>query len=89
MSATDNKITPLSLLELTELLVKHYGLTEGKFDLLVNFQVGAGAFGPTLGQQGPGIAVSLAQVGLSPAANPGAATVDAAKLTPKRRIKRP
>jgi len=89
MSATENKapisLTPLDLKELTEVLIKHYGLSEGQFDLLVNFQVGAGIFGPNPQQSGPGIAVSVSHIGLSPAQTPGDLSVDAAKVKGRKR----
>ena len=33
---------PLSLREVTELLIKHYDLHEGNYDLLMEFQLGVG-----------------------------------------------
>lgn len=78
-------LKPLSLQELTEVLVRHYGLTEGQFDLLVNYQVGAGMFGPAPGQTGPGLAVSLQQIGLSPSQTSTHLTVDAAKVGKRKK----
>ncbi len=89
MSGIDVKeprtLTPLSLHELTEVLVRHYGLTEGKFDLLINYQVGAGMFGPTANEAGPGLAVSLQQIGLALSPSPNHLTVDAGKIATKKK----
>lgn len=89
MSVIEDKapssLEPLGLRELTEILIKHYGLSEGQFDLLVNFQVGAGIFGPTPQQSGPGLAVSVSQIGLAPAQNPNDLSVDAAKVKGRKR----
>ena len=55
---------PLTVKELAALLVKHYGLTEGKFDLLVEYQVAIGAVGPNPVDILPGVVVGLAKMGL-------------------------
>jgi hypothetical protein len=79
------KLTPLSLQELTEVLVRHYGLTEGNYDLLINYQVGAGMFGPTPSEAGPGLAVSPQQIGLAPSKTTSHLTVDAAKVEKRKK----
>ena len=89
MPGTEDKVAPvlppLGLRELTEVLVRHYGLSEGQYDLLVNYQIGAGMFGPVAGEAGPGVAVSLQQIGLSKSPSPNHLTVDAAKVAHKKK----
>jgi len=76
---------PLSMRDLTEVLVKHYGIHEGRYDLLVEFQVGMGSFGPTPETQCPGAMVSISRVGLMPSILETVGTVDAAQVNPKRK----
>lgn len=78
-------LPPLGLRELSELLVQHYGLTEGQFDLLLNYQVGVGMFGPNPDQSGPGLAVSLQNISLIPTRTPNHLTIDASKIRKRRR----
>lgn len=82
MSAVPS-IDPLSMRQLTEVLIRHHGLTEGLFDLLVEFQIGTGAVGPDKERLLPGAMIGLARVGLSPAKVRGPNTLDAAQLQPK------
>lgn len=79
------QLPPLSLREVSELLVRHYGLTEGQFDLVISYQVGAGAFGPSPEQAVPGLAVSVQQIALVPAQASNPLTIDASKVGRKRR----
>lgn len=79
----------LSLKELTTLLIKHYGLHEGHFDLLIEFQIGVGAFGPTPELQAPGAAVSVAKVGLAKSVQIGERSVDASIVNPKPKRRNP
>ena len=73
---------PLTMKEVAALLVKHYALHEGKFDLLVEYQFGAGAFGPTPESVNPGVMIGIAKLGLTQSAQPGPLTVDAAEVNP-------
>ncbi len=72
----------LSLRELTELLVKHYGIHEGKYDLLMEFQIGTGMFGPTPEATLPSAFVGISKIGLMPTSVESATTVDAAIVNP-------
>ena len=71
---------PLTMHQLTQVLVRHYGLKQGLFDLLVEFQIGTGAVGPDKDRLLPGAMIGLARVGLSPAKVRGPNTVDAAEI---------
>jgi hypothetical protein len=75
--------------QLGPLLVKHYGLSEGLFDLMIEYQFGVGAVGPDKDRLVPGVMIGVAQIGLVPAREIGPNTVDAAKVNPppKRRRK--
>ncbi|MBE0436404.1 MAG: hypothetical protein IBX56_11445 [Methylomicrobium sp.] len=72
----------LSLRDLTELLVKHYGIHEGKYDLLMEFQIGTGMFGPTPEATLPSALVGISKIGLMPTRVESATTVDAAIVNP-------
>ena len=91
LSSTDSKkhiagiasAEPLSLLELTEILVKHYDFHEGIFNLLVEFQVGVGSVGPDPLKPAPGAAIGVTRIGLAPApVPPNSTSVDASILNP-------
>lgn len=72
--------TPLTMRELTEMLVKHYGLTCGLFDLLVEFQIGTGTVGPP-DNPVPGAMIGFSRLTLVPASKIGPGTVDAADVS--------
>lgn len=75
--------TPLSLRELTEVLIKHYGLHEGFYDLLVEFQIGSVAIGPDPNVRIPGLTFGVSKIGLSESKKAeGSMTVDAALVNP-------
>lgn len=69
--------------DLTKLLIQHFGHHEGLFDLLVEFQIGMGAF-PTHDNKGvmPGAVLGVSGVGLQATQNKGPNTVDAAEANP-------
>lgn len=75
---------PLSLGELAVLLVKHYGLTEGTFDLMLQYQIGTGAVGPDKNHLVPGVMMGVSQVGLIPSPKVGPNTVDASLINPTK-----
>lgn len=75
--------SPLSMRDLTGMLIKHYGLHEGKFDLMVEFQIGMGAVGPDPESVTPGAMIGLSRVGLMPTDTPTPTTLDAAVVNPK------
>lgn len=74
---------PISIKDLTEVLVKHYGIHEGQYDLLVEFQIGTGAAGPTPDRVVPSAMIGIAGVGLVNSPRPGPNTIDAAEVNPK------
>jgi hypothetical protein len=74
--------------ELTTLLVKHYGLTEGRYDILIEFQIGVGAVGPSKESKVPGAIVGVSRIGISAATEDGAGVVDAADVTRAASAKR-
>ena len=86
--------TPLSMKELTAVLVKHYGLKEGKYDLGIEFQIGTGPVGPYKEELLPGIILGVKSVGLALAKDDAPNTIDAAEVVPtssekKTRTKKP
>lgn len=78
----------LTMRELAAVLVKHYGLHEGRYDLTIEFQVGVGSVGPDKGPRAPGVAVGIAKIGLSRSTAEGPMTVDAAESNPPTRTRR-
>ena len=81
-SATDLPVEPLGIRALTEVLIKHHGLTSGMYDLAVEFQFGAGAFGPSPEAVLPSLFVSISRIGLQRTEKESVHTVDAAKVNP-------
>lgn len=79
---------PLSLGELAVLLVKHYDLSEGSFDLMLQYQFGTGAVGPDKEHLVPGVMIGVVQVGLVPSTKAGPNTVDASLVNPKKKLRR-
>ena len=70
---------PLSINELSKLLVKHYGLTTGKYDLMIEFRLGFGAIGPSDQERLPGAMLAVHRIGLVPAKKEGPLTIDASE----------
>jgi hypothetical protein len=75
---------PIQLREVTTLLLKHYGLHEGLWDLNLELQMGIGQFGQTREKALPGAMVTVSRIGVSrtPAENAGPNTVNAAEANP-------
>jgi hypothetical protein len=57
-------LEPLSLKQLGELLIKHYDLHEGLFDVSLEFGLGVGPVGPNQESLTPGVIVTIQKVGL-------------------------
>lgn len=75
---------PLSMRELATLLVKHYGLHDGFFDLMIEFHIGVGTVGPRPDALAPGAMVGISRVGLTKTEKLGPTTVDAAVVNPPK-----
>lgn len=80
-------VAPLSVGELAAVLVKHYGLHEGQYDLQIEFQIGTGAVGPDPRSLLPGALIGLSRVGLVLSQATGPTTVDAARVNPRRKMR--
>lgn len=76
---------PLTMKDLGTMLIKHYDLHEGKFDLWLEFQVGFGNVGPNQESVLPGAALGISRVGLVSSKTEGPFTIDAATVNPARR----
>lgn len=74
--------------DLASVLVKHYGLTEGIYDLVVEFQIGIGAVGPDKDSLLPGAMIGVSKVGLVPTTKQGPNTVDAALINPTKKLRK-
>lgn len=79
---------PLSMRDLASVLVKHYGLTEGIYDLVVEFQIGTGAVGPDKDNLVPGAMIGVSRVGLVATSKQGPSTVDAAQINPTKKLRK-
>ena len=84
--STDNQNvpveSPLSMRDLTAVLIKHYGIHGGRYDLLIEFQIGMGAVGPDPASLIPGAMIGVSKVGLMLAKGDGPTSVDAVIVNP-------
>lgn len=76
---------PLSIHELVPVLIKHYGIHEGFYDLVVEFQVGMGPVGPDPDALTPGAMIGVSRVGLKRSETPGPTTINAAIVNPAKK----
>ena len=77
---------PISLREITELLIKHYDLHEGNYDLLMEFQLGVGLIAQNLEQPpAPTAMVGISRLGLTSAPVISPNTVDASAVNPVKK----
>jgi len=75
---------PLSLREIGSLLVKHYGLHDGMFEISAEFMIGMGPVGPSPDALVPGVSIGITKIGLVRAnENAGPTAIDAAKINPR------
>lgn len=72
--------SPLTIQELGKVLAKHYGLVEGKYDVLIEFGVGIGAIGPTPETRVPGAMIGVNKIGLIPTKTVTPLTIDASEI---------
>lgn len=76
--------------ELVELLIKHHGIHDGRWSLLVEFGMAIANIGPAHDMR-PAALVSLNAIGIQPSPKglerDNAMTVDAAEVNPKHRTK--
>lgn len=84
------QVTNYSLIEITEILIKHQNLHEGLYNLSVEFQLAVGAVGPTPETICPGAIVGVSRIGISKTEvnKKNYLTVDAAKVNPKQKRKK-
>lgn len=79
-------LTPMTLKELAELLIKEKNLHEGLFDLAFEFQIAVGGVGPTTESLVPGAMIGVSRVGLTQTQQVGPHTVDAALVNPAQAL---
>ncbi len=87
MSTDNSKLSAteltLSLRDLAGVLVKHYEIHEGRYELFIEFQIGTGPIGPDPEHLIPGAMIGLSKVGLRLSLGEGSTMVDAAIINPK------
>lgn len=70
----------LSIKDLTEVLIRHYGLKEGRYELLIQFKIGMGSAGPTPEEKLPSAIVGLNKISLVKTEGDGPMVVDASEI---------
>lgn len=73
---------PLDIKEVTEVLVKHYGLHEGLYDLYLEYRLGFGNVGLSQDDLLPSAVVGIYKLGVTQVSAMGPMTVDVAKANP-------
>lgn len=79
---------PMTLRELTELLIKHNGIHEGLYAITIEYQIGVGTTGPTPETVMPTAMVGISRIGISRANTAGPTTVDAALVNPRKKSRK-
>jgi hypothetical protein len=86
------KNEPITLEQLGELLVKHYKLNEGLYQLSIEFGLGVGNVMLEKGTFFPGIIAGIKKFNLVPVEGEpveGTIIIDAGKVNPKKQRKKP
>jgi len=73
---------PLQLKDIGTLLVKHYGLHEGTWDVSFEMNVAIGQLGSSADKRLPGAMFMISRIGLIRAAALGPYTINAAEVNP-------
>lgn len=79
--ADEQQLEQLSLRELTEVLIRHFGYRDGLYALSVEFKIATGQVGPSAADLLPGTIVGVSRVGLLKIEKPGHNTVDASEVS--------
>ena len=76
--------------EVLELIIKHVGVSEGRWMLMATFGLAAGTFGPSPDQAVPGVTVGLQKLGIQRAEpnTPVELTFDASDVNPVRKARK-
>ena len=72
---------PLPLTEITKLLLKHFDIREGEWDLALEFQIAVGQVGPDPSKALPGAMLAVSRIGVVKATQHGPNTVDASQIS--------
>ena len=75
---------PLALKDIIGLLIKHYDIHEGLYDLSIEFTIGIGAVGPP-DSIVPGAMIGVQRIGLVKTSAMGPTTIDAADVNPQKK----
>lgn len=71
----------LTLPEIGVILIRHFGLKSGLFDVAVQMKIGTGAFSPDSDNVYPSAIVGVSGIGLKKVEKPGPNTVDASTVS--------
>jgi hypothetical protein len=75
-------IYEIGLKDLAEVLIKHFGLHEGIYEVGARFNVAIGNFGTSPNAAGPGAILTLGGIGVSKSTQAGTTSIDAAIVNP-------
>ena len=79
---------PLTMPDLAVVLIKHYDLHEGLYDLMMEYRIGMGGVGPDPASLTPGVMLGAYRVGLIPSINKSPTTIDAATVNPAKKTRK-
>jgi hypothetical protein len=74
--------TPLSMRDLAAILIRHYGVHDGLYEPMIEFQMGFGAVGPDPQHLVPGAMIGVHRIGLSRVESPTPFSADATEVNP-------
>ena len=80
--------TTLPLRQVTEILIKHYDLHEGLYELSFEFQIAVGGVRPSPETVLPGAMIGISGIGISKSDKENINTVDAEKVNPLVKIRK-
>jgi len=83
-NAVNRQLPPVPLKEVGALLLKHYGISNGLWDIGLQINVAIGQMGQTLESAQPGAMFTVPSMVLTPATVVGPMTLNAAELNPAK-----
>jgi len=78
------ELPPLEPKELLGLMIRHFGIREGLYDLSVRFKIATGTIGPKEDRLLPGVMIGISSFEVVPVEHRGPNTLDAAECNPKK-----
>lgn len=72
----------MAIKDVGAMLLRHLGVHEGQWDVVVEFQAAFGSMGPAPESALPSALIGISKIGLVRSIHPGPLTIDAAAVNP-------